>query len=548
MLIDSEEGARNMKDIAQTQSFKDFSSYNYIYIDKTEQIFNLLKNRRVFISRPRRFGKSLMLDTIGTLFAEGVDPYFRNTWIHDRWTDRKYPVLRLNFLDYLGDFDEFRKLLFKDIAVFAGKLGLSDAIAGDSEPHEAILDLLRALDDRDESIVVLIDEYDAELTASINDPELYERFRVAIRALYGAMKGKRGIRFLCVTGVTRLKDVSIFSVGSDIKDLSYYSPVSAITGFDRDEIRKYYADYINLAVSIEKGIPVSAVAEEQREELLERLAAEYDGYSFDDEYQHKVFSTWSVNSFFHEAASRGKVIFGDYWYDNGGIPSILAKYLEKHSISPLKYSEDINVRMSDFWNPTSLLNMKQEVLMCQTGYLTARSVIPNGNSVRLGVPNREVRRSLEKALSLSVFPSADFAADENESFFSSAPAGEIVERLNSLMNRISYENYQKINEKTVQGLIHAFMIGAGQPVRTEVQSASGRSDIVLDYVNRRLVLELKYAENEKECAERLREAAEQIRERRYGDLLPEKDEVLQLALVFNGGEGVRQFTHYETVV
>ena len=440
MLIDSEEGARNMKDIAQTQSFKDFSSYNYIYIDKTEQIFNLLKNRRVFISRPRRFGKSLMLDTIGTLFAEGVDPYFRNTWIHDRWTDRKYPVLRLNFLDYLGDFDEFRKLLFKDIAVFAGKLGLSDAIAGDSEPHEAILDLLRALDDRDESIVVLIDEYDAELTASINDPELYERFRVAIRALYGAMKGKRGIRFLCVTGVTRLKDVSIFSVGSDIKDLSYYSPVSAITGFDRDEIRKYYADYINLAVSIEKGIPVSAVAEEQREELLERLAAEYDGYSFDDEYQHKVFSTWSVNSFFHEAASRGKVIFGDYWYDNGGIPSILAKYLEKHSISPLKYSEDINVRMSDFWNPTSLLNMKQEVLMCQTGYLTARSVIPNGNSVRLGVPNREVRRSLEKALSLSVFPSADFAADENESFFSSAPAGEIVERLNSLMNRISYEN------------------------------------------------------------------------------------------------------------
>ena len=254
-----------------------------------------------------------------------------------------------------------------------------------------------------------------------------------------------------------------------------------------------------------------------------------------------------MNSFFHEAASRGKVIFGDYWYDNGGIPSILAKYLEKHSISPLKYSEDINVRMSDFWNPTSLLNMKQEVLMCQTGYLTARSVIPNGNSVRLGVPNREVRRSLEKALSLSVFPSADFAADENESFFSSAPAGEIVERLNSLMNRISYENYQKINEKTVQGLIHAFMIGAGQPVRTEVQSASGRSDIVLDYVNRRLVLELKYAENEKECAERLREAAEQIRERRYGDLLPEKDEVLQLALVFCGEEGVRQFTHFETV-
>lgn len=86
-----------MRGIAQTQSFRDLIDSNYIYIDKTEQIFNLLQDRRVFISRPRRFGKSLMLDTIGTLFEEGVEPYFRNTWIHDRWTDDKYPVLVLNF-------------------------------------------------------------------------------------------------------------------------------------------------------------------------------------------------------------------------------------------------------------------------------------------------------------------------------------------------------------------------------------------------------------------------------------------------------------------
>ena len=388
-----------MKDIAQTQSFKDFSIYNYIYIDKTEQIYNLLKTRRVFISRPRRFGKSLMLDTIGTLFAEGVDPYFKDTWIHDRWTDRKYPVLRLNFLDYLGDFDEFRKLLFKDIAFFAGKLGLPEAIAGDSEPHEAILDLLRALDDRNESIVVLIDEYDAELTASINAPELYERFRVAIRALYGAMKGKRCIRFLCVTGVTRLKDVSIFSVGSDIKDLSYHSPVSAITGFDRDEIRKYYADYINFAVSLEKGIPQSGVSEEQREELLERLAAEYDGYSFDDEYQHRVFSTWSVNSFFRDVMKNRRVIFGDYLDEEGSVPQIPAGFSGSLRTWADEGFKDINVRMPDFWYRTSLRETKPEVLLCDAGYLTVHSQVPNGNSVRLGVPNREMKRALEKALS-----------------------------------------------------------------------------------------------------------------------------------------------------
>lgn len=537
-----------MKDIACTQSFRDFSRYNYIYVDKTRQIFRLLRNRRVFISRPRRFGKSLMLDTIATLFSEGADPYFRGTWVHDRWTDRKYPVLRLNFLDYLGDFDEFRKLLFRDIAAFAGKLGLREAVAGDSEPHEALRDLLKALDERGVSIVILIDEYDALLTKNMNAPVLYERFRAAIRALFGAVRGRRCVRFLCVTGVTRLREDSIFPGGSGIKDLSYYGPVSAITGFDRDEIRKCYADYINLAVSLEKGIPESAVSEEQREELLRRLAGEYDGYSFDAEYRHRVFSTWSVNTFFHEAASRKKVIFSDYWYDNGGIPSILAKYLETHIISLLEYSGDIEISMDDFWNPASLPDMRQEVLMCQTGYLTARSRIPNGNSVRLGVPDGEVRRSLEKALSLLVFPSADFAADENEQFFSGASAGEIAERLSSLMCAISHEIFHKMNERTVHGLIHAFMIGAGQPERTVAQGASGRSDIVLDYRNRRLVLGLRYAETEKECPERLCEAAEQIRERRYGDLLPAKTEVLQIALVFNGGEGVRQFTHYETVV
>ena len=96
-------------------------------------------------------------------------------------------------------------------------------------------------------------------------------------------------------------------------------------------------------------------------------------------------------------------------------------------------------------------------------------------------------------------------------------------------------------------MLHAFMIGSGQPVRTEVQSASGRSDIVLDYPERRLVLELKYAETEKECGERLTEAVSQIKERRYGDLLPLKRYVLQIALVFNGMQGVRQFTHYEAV-
>ena len=408
--------------------------------------------------------------------------------------------------------------------------------------------LLSSLETEKISIVILIDEYDMQLTAHINNPEMYERFRVAIRELYGVMKGDAGIRFLGITGVTRLKDVSIFSVGSDILDMTYATDVSTIIGFTRKEIRNYYIDYLNLAVSIDERIPQDQVTEQQREKLLDRISDEYNGYSFDEYYRNKVYSTWSVTNFFQDIAIKGCIKFNDYWYDNGGMPSILAKYLETHIIRLDDYTEDINVDSNDFQNPTSLLSMKQPVLMCQTGYLTAHSPVPDGGSITLGIPNMEVHRSLTKLLSKRIFPGVDFSKRSNESFFSEAPPEEIVAKLNTLMNTISYENYKSMSEKTIQGLLHAFLIGAAQPVRTEVQSASGRSDIVLEYEKRRVVFELKYAENEACCEAQLKDAVNQIKTRRYGDLLPAKEKVLQLALVFNGDKTARQFTRYKTVV
>ncbi|MEE3445743.1 MAG: AAA family ATPase, partial [Prevotella sp.] len=332
-----------MRKIAQTKSFKNLIDSDCIYIDKTEQIFNLLKTDRIFISRPRRFGKSLMLDTIGTLFESGVDPYFRNTWIYDKWTDSKYPVLRFDFLKYTEDYKEFANLFCKNVRLFARKLDITDSITAKPSPVEVMFDLLKALNEHGIRIVILIDEYDSQLAANINDPELYEKFRIQLRNLYGVMKDDPSIRFLGITGVTRLKDVSIFSAGSDINDLSYYKPVSTIAGFTREEIRKYYTDYIDLAVSLEKGKPQEQVTESERDELLDRLSEEYDGYCFDSFYENKVFSTWSVIKFFKETAETRMMVFRNYWYDNGGMPTVLAKYLETHSIRLEDYAGDIDV-------------------------------------------------------------------------------------------------------------------------------------------------------------------------------------------------------------
>ena len=555
-----------MSTIAEDASFKNFSLYDYIYIDKTEQIYKLIKKRRVFISRPRRFGKSLMLDTIGTLFEDGVGivyeegakPSFKDTWIYEQWKNKKYPVLRLNFLDYTSRYDKFCERFCINIIRFAKSLNLSDKISKNFDPIDVLSDLFMAIDEKNKlnqeneldkkniSIVILVDEYDAPLTANINDPELYQKFQDTLRELYGIMKGKSCIRFLGITGVTRLKDDQIFSVGSDINDLSYHTAFSTITGFTREEIKKYYIDYINLSVSIIHNIPKEQITDEQRELFLDKLAEQYDGYCFDKRSKKKVFSTWSVNNFFSDVASTNEVFYEDYWYNNGGLPSILANYLKKHTINLEDYVGDVKVRITEFESPISLLSIKEEVLMCQTGYLTIRSPFGDNNSVTLGFPNKEVQRALESLISFKLFPNEEFDKNEETQFFSTSKPEEIINKFNLLMNSISYEEYQNLNERTIQGFLHAFMIGAKQEIITEKHTALGRSDIVVEYDNRRLVLELKYAETKNECEKKLQEAIKQIQNHNYGETLPNK-EILKLALVFNGDQSVRQFTHFYVV-
>ncbi|MDY6465618.1 MAG: AAA family ATPase, partial [Succinivibrio dextrinosolvens] len=204
-----------MQKIANSENIEQFSLKDYIYIDKTEYIYNLIDTYdRVFFSRPRRFGKSLTLNTIGTLFEKGVEPYFKDTWIYDKWTQNTCPVLRLSFLKFsVSDIDNFKRDFCNEILKFAKANNITDFI-DDKDPKVLIGNIFSAIPDGMQ-IVLLIDEYDCQLTANINNKELYEKFRVFIREFYAVLKGEKHLRFMALTGVTRLKDVSIFSVGSD---------------------------------------------------------------------------------------------------------------------------------------------------------------------------------------------------------------------------------------------------------------------------------------------------------------------------------------------
>ncbi len=534
-----------MRDISSGESFTDFYEDNSIYIDKTKEIYSLIKYKRAFFSRPRRFGKSTVLDTIATLFEYGVEPYFKDTWIYDKWTEKTYPILRLNFLEFsVTSFDEFVNSFNRKLLSFAKKNNLVDFVV-----QNTIYDSLGGLFDalEEQRIVILIDEYDCQLTANINNPELYNKFQETIRNFYAVIKGKKVIKFLGITGVTRLKDVSIFSVGSDIKDVSYYSDLATLIGFTREEIKKYYIDYINLTASIQNNIALELVTEEQREEVLDRLALEYNGYCFDESYTKKVFSTWSINEFFTFVKNKQNVYYGDYWYGNGGLPSILKNYLESHNLTNIQeYAKDfITINENEFLNPTSLPTMDQNVLMCQAGYLTLHSKLPAGTSVELSIPNNEVRKALSKVLSYKIFKGKSFTDYRETEFYSNCNVDEMVNKFNLLLNTISYEQYPITSESAFKMCLHVSFIAGEQPVFVEQENSKGRADIILNYENRRIVLELKYASNESEAQKKLDEAIQQIKDKDYGNVLPEKAELLRVALVFDGEK--RQITHYAQV-
>ena len=539
-----------MKDISSTASFIKFYLNNYIYVDKTKYIKDLIKLERVFISRPRRFGKSLTLDTIATLFETGVEPYFKGTWIYDKWTEPTYPVLRLNFLNFdKKSLEKFNNKLNSKITEFA-ELNHVITYKEKEEAEDSIDHLLEQLRLENRQIVILIDEYDCQMTANINNETLYKQFQEKIKSFYANIKDKFAIKFLGITGVTRLKDVAIFSVGSDIRDITNSSAYSQMIGFTRDEIKKFYIDYLKLAESYENNCNVDEVTDTQLESLLDMMAQNYDGYCFDEDYEKKVFCTWSVNTFLQSVVDKKKVQFGEYWYDNGGLPSILANYLQTHKLNALDYidkDKTINIKVNDFKNPTSLTSINQNVLMCQTGYLTLRSPVYSKGFMTLGIPNSEVYNALFSLMALNVFDDTKLENVNEQILAQSNDVGEIIGLFNTVLNTVSYDNYPISSEAVVQQLLYMYLKGICNSVTAELHSSKGRADLVIESDNRRIVFEFKYAKNETEAKSKLLDAVEQMKTRDYGNILPKKAELLRIAAVFNADPKVRAFTEYQEV-
>ena len=521
-----------------------------IYVDKTKEILFTLKNCKYsFFSRPRRFGKSLTLDTIETLFTYGTEPYFKGTYIAGnnedgtpRWTEPKYPVLHLDFsrLD-VSSLDVFRKDFLVLINEQCQKLGIEKLDCVGLKIGDIISAFTIQLK---QTYVLLIDEYDAPLNTLIDNNEMFEIIRNEIRYFYASIKtsnvsGK--IRFLLVTGITRFREVSIFSAGTNIKDISYHPQIATLVGYTRDEIELYFKDYIDIAIEKLNHCTISSLSQEQyqsyKERLLNKLATYYDNICFDSFGQKSVFSTWSVNNFFKEASEFPEVLFGDYWYDNGGRPSILVKYLNSHLIDFDVFEQpEIILNADKFKNPTTLQSMDQNVLMTQCGYLSLKKGYKISEQVALTIPNLELRKALTRLTILKVF--GNFFDQESfrlKRFFKTANTQNIVDKFNEILAKIPRSNryYNFENEHQIKTVLQMFVLGSGISCYREVYESQGFPDFIIELDSKIIIIEFKYTKNSNDVKAKLEDGVNQILARDYGASFDCNKDRLKFAVVYD---------------
>ncbi|MCI6906985.1 MAG: ATP-binding protein [Succinatimonas sp.] len=530
--------------------FTDIISSNFLYVDKTKYIYDLaFKKGQYFLSRPRRFGKSTLISTLEELFKRGVKPYdghdsyFKGLYIEDKWRDENnYLIMKLDFAELFTDYCstglDFENRFVQVLNEFAKQFGISPK--ENAKVSDAFSNILKNVANK--SLVILIDEYDFPLTQNINHPNVFEDIAKSLRSFYQSMKSNSGkYRFVFITGITRYKDTSIFTAGNTIEDVSLYTEYGEIVGYTKDEIRHYFADYLKYSASVRKSKAIEQVTKEDVEDLLNELASMYDGYCFDKRCMTHVYSTWSIISFFKNRFAE----FENYWYVNGGLPSILQSYISdvKDQAQDILKSNQVTVDISTFLNPTNLDTMDIRVLLYQTGYLTLDKT--DNDIIYLKFPNHEIIDSFKKLYFGRVFKDTDKrAALKARKIDTLTTSRDIVDYFNRILNAVDYEHYPLTPESAVTNSLFMFFNGYGLThTNVNVHSSKGRADLIIDDEKRRIVCEFKYAKENDNAESLLKEACEQIAAREYGETEPKPQELLKLALVFSEKE--RKFTLYK---
>ena len=472
------------------QTFEELRTKNYIYVDKTAFVDSIVRSGKpYFLSRPRRFGKSLFLSTLRSYF-EGRKDLFEGIAISKTETEwKEYPVFYFDF--NVGDFtteENFRASLSKKLSGYEEIYGFQGA----ENFADRFSDLLKSAHEKTGlQAVVLVDEYDNPLLNAIDDQNLVDAFRKSLKTFYGVLKGEDAhIQFVFITGVTRFDKMSIFSDLNNLRDISLSKEFSAICGISQEELESNFVPEIELMAE-KNGYT--------KEECLAELKKNYDGYHFSKEIQNDIYNPFSLLNAFAD------MNFGSYWFSTG-TPTFLTKMMLDMSFDYKTLEEGIDVDSRSL--EEYRLNSTEPVpLLYQTGYLTIKNYEKDFDSYTIGVPNEEVKFGMyRRLLPLYLGYPTDDKKIEIVSFLKELRAGkvnEFMERINNIFAAAPKQTNQKQYELNCQAFVWLIFKLMGEFVLCEVQNGKGRSDAVVWQKDAIYIFEFKMDGSAKEALEQI---------------------------------------------
>ena len=459
------------------QNFGKIRRDGYAYVDKTPQIWKMVsEGQYYFLSRPRRFGKSLMLSTIESFFS-GERELFKGLYAENvEWDWQKYPILHLDLNTGKYDSSEVLEYVLDDF------LTKQEDIYGNSTTERTLGLRFQGIIKRvykktGMQVVILVDEYDKPLLQAIGNEPLQTEYRNTLKAFYGALKScDRYIRFAMLTGVTKFGKISVFSDLNNLIDISMLPAYSHICGITEKELHHFFGD------SVKELATANGMTED---ECYERLRVDYDGYRFNEYTNEGVYNPFSVLNTF------GSGVFRDYWFETG-TPSFLVYQLQKTGYRLDSMTEE--ELSADTLNSIDIMDDNPLPLLYQSGYLTLKSYDKEFSSYRLGFPNREVREGFIKYLLSFYMPKSHdkntFAVSQFVRDVRSGNAEGFMQRLEDFFAQGDYQVMGDL-EIYFQNTLYVFFTLMGFYVHVERHTTRGRMDAVIQTPDYIYILELK---------------------------------------------------------
>ena len=471
------------------QTFSKIREGNYLYVDKTEYVYRMTHSASsyMFLSRPRRFGKSLLTSTLHSYFSGRKDLFHGLAMekLEKEWTE--YPVLHLD-MSTAKHADSEQLLQELNLKLY-GYEQIYGRLEEEVNPNQRLMGLIkRAYEQTGKKVVVLIDEYDAPLLDVVHERENLDVLRNIMRNFYSPLKAcDPYLRYVFLTGITKFSQLSIFSELNNIKNISMDEPYAAICGISEDEIRLQMKDDLG---GLAKKLEITP------EEALMKLKENYDGYHFTSP-SPDIYNPFSLLNAFAD----GK--FGSYWFGSG-TPTYLVKMLNKFGVKPSEIGRR-QLKSSVFDAPTETMT-DAVPLLYQSGYITIKDYNKMLDLYTLDIPNKEVRLGLmESLLPYYVNNKTPEATTMVAYLFYDIQNGDMdaaLHRLQEFLSTIPYCDNTRF-EGHYQQVFYIIFSLLGYYVDVEVRTPRGRVDIVLRTKTTLYVMELKLDKSAGEAMEQI---------------------------------------------